>query len=162
MNEEFDKKLCEKYPLIFRDRHAPMNQTCMCWGICAGDGWYNIIDNLCACIQGHIDHSYERIKWNTEWNARVNDPDLEWTAFAAREERPIPEPVEQVVAIQVKEKFGGLRFYYNGGDDYIRGVVSMAETMSYTTCEVCGSPGNLRGKHWVQTLCDEHAPKEKV
>ena len=40
--------------------------------------------------------------------------------------------VEQVVAEQVKEKFGGLRFYYRGGDgdQYIRGMISLAEVLS--------------------------------
>jgi hypothetical protein len=157
MRDELDKKLCEKYPLIFRDRHGDMHNTCMCWGFAHGDGWYNIIDSMCARIQGHIDFSYKQIKWAQEWNGRVNDPDHEWTAIVAREERTVPEAVEQVVATQVKEKFGGLRFYYNGGDDYIRGVVDMAEEMSYCTCEVCGSPGKLRRTGWYHTLCDQHA-----
>lgn len=157
MNDDLDKKLCEKYPLIFRDRNGDMRNTAMCWGFSHGDGWYNIIDAMCARIQGHIDWSYEQIKWAEKWNRNVNDPDYEWTAFVKREERPVPEPVEQVVATQVKEKFGGLRFYYNGGDDYIRGVVGMAEEMSYRTCEVCGSPGKLRRGGWYRTLCDTHA-----
>lgn len=156
MKEELDKQLCEKYPKIFRDRHGDMSKTCMVWGMCCGDGWYNIIDNMCARIQGHIDFSYERIEWDKKWNKNVNDPDYEWIAFVAREERPIREPIEQVVAIQVKEKFGGLRFYYNGGDDYIRGVVDMAEEMSYVTCEECGAPGKPSKEGWIRTLCETH------
>jgi hypothetical protein len=156
VKEELDKQLCENYPKIFADRHGDMSKTCMVWGMCCGDGWYTIIDNMCSRIQGHIDYSYEKIKWDTQWNERVNDPDHVWTAFVERKERPIREPVEQVVAIQVKEKFGGLRFYYSGGDDYIRGVVDMAEEMSYSTCETCGSPGELRKNGWYQTLCDIH------
>ena len=157
MNEELDKKLCEKYPLIFRDRNAPMNQTCMCWGFTCGDGWYNIINLLCSSIQRHIDFTSKQIEWIKEWNERVNDPDHVWTAFGAREERPVPEPVEQVVATQVKEKFGGLRFYYSGGDDYIRGIVDMAEEMSYITCEECGNVGKTVNKNnWLRTLCGEH------
>ncbi len=62
------------------------------------------------------------------------------------------------MAVQVKEKFGGLRFYYSGGDSsYIRGVVDMAEQMSYRTCEVCGAPGKSNGGPYVRTLCDKHA-----
>lgn len=33
--------------------------------------------------------------------------------------------------VQIKEKFGGLRFYYVGGDKYIEGLVAMAEAYSY-------------------------------
>jgi hypothetical protein len=62
----------------------------------------------------------------------------------------------QVVVEQVKEKFGTLRFYYQGGDDYINGVTSLAEHMSGKVCEICGAPGSTGGKGWVQTLCPTH------
>ena len=57
---------------------------------------------------------------------------------------------------QVKEKFGTLRFYYSGGDDYISQLVDSAETQSGKMCEVCGKEGKLRGGGWLKTLCDEH------
>ena len=57
MKQEFDELLCKQYPKIFRDRHAPMTETCMCWGFDVGDGWFNIINQLCANIQHHIDWS---------------------------------------------------------------------------------------------------------
>lgn len=31
MNRELDELLRQRYPSIFRDRHAPMTDTCMCW-----------------------------------------------------------------------------------------------------------------------------------
>jgi hypothetical protein len=54
---------------------------------------------------------------------------------------------------QVKEKFGTLRFYYTGGDDYIRGMVSLAESLTGVTCESCGNVGERRGGGWVHTYC---------
>lgn len=160
MRKELDEKLCNDYPLIFRDRNEDPSKTCMYWGFECSDGWYNIINRLCRSIQGHIDHSYTQIEWDKKWNENVNNPDYEWNAFVPREERVIPEPVEQVIAVQVKEKFGGLRFYYRGGDDYIRGLVRMADEMSYVTCEICGNSGKVRNEGWVRTLCDDHAKKD--
>jgi hypothetical protein len=64
--------------------------------------------------------------------------------------------VPQVVVSQIKEKFGTLRFYYEGGDEYISGIASMAEAMSEITCEECGKPGVLRQGNWMKVLCDEH------
>lgn len=156
MRKELDEALVAKYPLIFRDRHADPSKTCMYWGLAVGDGWYNIIDALCANIQGRIDSRLESINWAEKWNARVNDPELEWDAIVDRKERPVPEAIPQVVATQVKEKFGGLRFYYSGGDDYIDGVVAMAESMSYRTCEECGAPGTSTEGGWIRVLCEEH------
>jgi len=60
MNVMLDKKLCEEYPKIFVNRHGNMASTAMCWGFEHGDGWYNIINNLCRCIQHHIDSTNER------------------------------------------------------------------------------------------------------
>ena len=60
--------------------------------------------------------------------------------------------------LQVKEKFGGLRVYDTGGDEYTSGIIDMAEAISRRTCEVCGSPGKLNSSGlWVKTLCESHA-----
>lgn len=58
---------------------------------------------------------------------------------------------------QVKEKFGGLRFYINTGSDEIYHRISKAEKDSYEICEKCGEKGQLRTDiGWYRTLCDEH------
>lgn len=53
MTKELDERLCQKYPEIFRDRHAPMSQTAMCWGFACGDGWFALIDTLCSELMRH-------------------------------------------------------------------------------------------------------------
>ena len=131
MRAELDRELCEKYPKMMVNRHRDMKETTMCWGFEVGDGWYNIIRNLMSQIQHHID-----------WKNRDS------------------EVVQQVTLDQVKEKFGTLRFYYTGGDDRIRGMVTMAEAMSAVTCEVCGNAGKFRGRNWYYTSCEEHAREE--
>jgi hypothetical protein len=57
---------------------------------------------------------------------------------------------------QIKEKFGGLRFYINAGNDEIWKLISEAEKKSYETCEVCGKPGTQTTGGWISTLCEEH------
>lgn len=81
---------------------------------------------------------------------------------------------------QVKEKFGGLRFYVTWPDpslnhpkrdgeteeDYGKRltaivmewehVVDAVESASYKICEECGKPGEQRGGSWIRTLCDDH------
>jgi hypothetical protein len=69
-----------------------------------------------------------------------------------------PELKPTFAALQVKEKFGGLRFYINGGNDAIENMITQAERLSETTCEVCGKPGRMREKNrWMRTLCDSCA-----
>jgi len=69
----------------------------------------------------------------------------------------------QVIADQVKEKFGTLRFYYHlkgdkineAHDAFIAGMVNFAESMSGMICEGCGAKGKSRRGGWIQTLCDK-------
>lgn len=176
MSPELDKKLCEKYPKIFSQRGGDPTETLMCWGFAHGDGWFNIIDAMCSNIQSHIDWNEKNIAHALKFNEiKRHMHDGEFGLFDSyftgdplfkerrRNEilsgsyRKVPDACAQVVAVQVKEKFGTLRFYYDGGDDYIRGIVSMAESMSAVTCEECGVPGKQRGGGWIQTLCDAHA-----
>lgn len=151
MRSELDKKLVEKYPKIFKDRHGSPMETLMCFGFEHGDGWYNIIDALCANIQHTIDWSHTNNKWDLKWNEE--NPD---------NQRPVREIIPQVVAIQVKEKFGSLRFYTNGVTDEISGIIRMAESMSALTCEECGAPGRRRGRGWIYTACDTHTKPEHL
>lgn len=137
MKEKLEKELFEKYPKIFRQKDLPMTQTCMCWGIDCGDGWYKIIDQLCACIQSHVDSNVRQAEYKAkDTDAKVNPLDF------------------QIEAVQVKQKFGGLRFYTNGYDDYVRGAISVASCMSYNTCEECGSTNDIKQTTgWITPLC---------
>lgn len=59
--------------------------------------------------------------------------------------------------VQVKEKFGGLRFYDDDvglGNEMCK-LIDEAEALSYKTCEQCGEPGVLRRVGWWKTLCDK-------
>jgi hypothetical protein len=134
MKQELDEALCAKYPNIFVNRHGDMKETAMCWGFECGDGWYQVLDSLCGQIQHY-----------TDWNNKNFEKG--YTQY---------KQVPQVVATQVKEKFGGLRFYYDGGDDHISGMVRMAESWAANTCEECGAVGKLRTGGWIRTLCDHH------
>jgi hypothetical protein len=59
-------------------------------------------------------------------------------------------------AIQIKEKFGELRFYVSGNlTTEAQEAISAASRASTCTCESCGAPGestSVRG--WVKTLCE--------
>jgi len=172
MREELDKELVNKYPKIFSE----INFTEI------HNGWFHIIDKMCNLIQRHIDNSNNsririiiknrRIKEAIENNNNIlvlkelaidlfghlDSPTIE--TFINNPEsfyEIVPNKVEQVVASQIKEKFGSLCFYYSGGDDFVDAVIRMAEEMSDVTCEFCGSPGELdTSKGWVQVKCKMH------
>lgn len=94
------------------------------------DGWYGLINSLFCAIETH----------------RVYN---------------MPEELQnEYHAIQIKEKFGQLRVYFNHTTPFINGAIAVAEFMSTSTCEECSLPGQLRGKTWMQCLCDSCYDKE--
>lgn len=114
MKAELEQKLLNDYPTLF-------SSTGFYFGV--NDGWYPLINTLCARIENDI--KYSRM------------------------------PTVEVV--QVKEKFGGLRFYINGGDDRAHAYIAMAEAISFTMCEVCGDTKDIHyTSGWIKTLCKLH------
>ena len=65
--------------------------------------------------------------------------------------------------LQIKEKFGGLRYYVtisgdvdNADNSIIQGIIDMAEQLSFLICEECGGHGRLKSlQGWLKTLCDK-------
>lgn len=166
MKSELQEQLIKKYPVIFRRliqrrrmKKSPKVILPIYFGLEVGDGWYTLIDTLCYQLQ-HYEKTYGIL----------------------------------TIAEQVKEKFGGLRFYISGdlnlkkmkvykrngkwhhtwimnGDVKLRkpekdfdadrihaeihGMISFAESMSYTICEHCGLPGKANDGGWISTQCDK-------
>ena len=65
--------------------------------------------------------------------------------------------------LQVKEKYGQLEFYTQGGDELIDGMIWFAGDLSRHTCEFCGTTKNVnQTEGWIYTVCDECYIKEKI
>ncbi len=136
--DEFARHMEEKYPEMFANPYG---------GFAVGAGWWPVIEALCRQIDSYT-------KWrNTTRESLLKDNPHNY---------PIPDAVPQVVVEQIKEKFGGLRFYYQGGDEFIHGLETMAELWAGHTCEECGMPGKRRSGGWIRTLCDEHEAKRQA
>ena len=176
MNSELEQKIFDKYPKIFGDRSKPMTETCMCWGLEVGDGWYNLIDVLC-----------EAPTYTYSTSVKVDEEDgkrLRIEPYSGSYYFMVEPP--QVIAEQVKEKFGTLRFYYrvefnkdivdlletekypalqkivDRYSNYIDGIVHFAETASGRTCEETGTDGEIHSSGgsragWLKTLNREVA-----
>lgn len=121
-----ESELIKKYPKIFQPYEG--NPYGVNWsGV--PKGWLEVVDKLCGCIQDYIDNTR---RW--EGGKEIITP--------------------QVRCSQVKEKFGGLRFYYDGGDDEVEGMVRMAEWMCENKCQECGSEEDLgKTRGWISVLC---------
>lgn len=77
-----------------------------------------------------------------------------WYPILARLEERLNQLDPDYRVHQIKEKFGTLRFYWEGDIPDGDAIVDEAEAESARTCELCGGPGRLRSKGgWLKTLC---------
>lgn len=167
MNNELDEALCRDFPEIFVDRSGDMTKTAMCWGFSCGDGWEPLIRMACNRIMGPVWNRRSIIEHMKE-TLNVEDKSS-WTDWMretftkenlAKTKLELVELEEQIpVATQVKEKFGGLRFYTTGTNDRDTNIIDSAEAMSYYVCEQCGTMASARlyTYGWHATLCSQHA-----
>ena len=183
MSPSLDIQLCEKYPKIFADRFSKPTDSPIAFGIECGDGWYKVIDMLCMAASNTYSTGI-RIDKEDAAKYGIESPDDE-----AGERYYFSVESPQIVASQIKEKFGSLRFYYRLEFDqrvteliksekypdlqrivenfyvYFDGIVHMAEILSINTCEDTGREGEMHvsnnGKNgWYKTLNAEYAKSE--
>lgn len=149
MDQELQNKLYEKYPQFFVNKDKTPMESPMCFGIEAGNGWYDILSSLCWMIKQHEDNK----RWQKEWEDKKNQEikDSIGISIEGTTEEYFPVKFDQI-----KEKYGGLRVYFSGGDDYVEGLVSMAEAMSYKVCDVCGNKGEANKGGWISVRCEVH------
>lgn len=134
MNLRNDRYLCKKFPFLFSDRRASMQNTAMCWGFQCGNGWYKIIKEAAAKLEPLIIDCLVKDPVNALYHPRASD---------------------------IKEKYGTLRFYLSSGTDEMYAIVFAAEKKSTKVCEQCGQPGKMRGRNWYYVSCKKHVREEE-
>ena len=137
MTPEQDKLLCEKYPKIFAQRHMPMDQTCMCWGLDTLGGWAKLIDELCGRLQAIADTVGIQV---VATQVKEKYAGLRFYYVADGEGCKLPEEEARV------------------WHDIIDDLVEKACSESEQTCEECGKHGEVVVRHgWWMTRCKEHS-----
>jgi hypothetical protein len=110
------KELIQKYPRIFPPlEDGKVNKKY----IMVPEGWVRVLDHFFSCIQQHVD-TYQHYD---------------------HEGRKHTCP--QVVATDLGELFGVIKFSYEGGDAHVAGMLRMAQTVCENICCVCSSPNDL-------------------
>jgi hypothetical protein len=165
----FTKKMCRKFPLLFANRDD-FHLEC-------GEGWHDLIWELCEKLEpilkqelaenpasdcAHCGHSYDvhackspnRKQGRCLAILNVEPPSTNYIACCCDQWQPnLP------YVTQIKEKFGGLRFYTsNSSSAKFYAHIAAAEQQSFVTCENCAQPGDsIMRRGWLVTLCDECA-----
>lgn len=135
-----DSRLFKSYPLIFRAagnlhhyQHSPIAHR----GIECGEGWYPIIEDMAAWLEG------------------------EASALKAAGKRPpvIVQVKEKFGTLTVHVGGFPVKRYFSE----LRPRLDAAIERSKTVCEICGASGTFREDGWARTRCDKcEAEKAKA
>jgi len=176
MNRANTEKLFRDFPKLFpKENMGDPRVSLMCFGFECGDGWFDIIYDLCSHIQDRIDHHWQSPSPKQTLRGKlINLAPRKWRIWLRKKFIPykhIKMCPDQITVVQVKEKYGTLRFYTNtmGAlvneddpkewvvDHVMDGIIAHACYKSGMTCEICGERGRRYTSGWHTTLCDKHA-----
>lgn len=183
MKKELEQNLFAKFPLLYADKDESISFSLMRFGFCVGDGWYNLIYDLSMKLEAEIKELKKTIKdpackqcsclLTEHFGSSTPNPGKCMAIkkkFGSKEKPPknyYACPCDKFKdsyprAVQVKEKFGGLRFYMSLTNDKISELIREAEKKSVTICEECGESGQIRNGSWIRCLCDSCCSKEAL
>ena len=168
MNNKNTKKLIDKYPKLFVQHSLPCTQTSMCWLFECGDGWFELLDNLCDRLQFDTDRNgYPQIEF-TQIKEKFGSGRFYYTST--------PTVRENIFKLYgFKYIFNHYYWGYSRGvlklgcigiqffDENLfrhqgvqEGVISVFEDLAGKTCEKCGKMDVVKQTEgWIVTLCPE-------
>lgn len=133
MNEENTRRIFEDFPFLFKHKEN-LRASLMGFGFECGDGWFDLIYNLCK----DIGKEYRKMDEN------------------ARETFYVQQVKEKFAGLRF--------YTSHLGNEKISDLIEEAENKSYKICELCGnetgsvhtsSPSGVGG--WYRTLCEKCA-----
>lgn len=148
LNKENTQKLIDRFGM-FRKNIDPTLPFPM-FGIECGDGWFDLIWNLCLELEKLDDKNLAEIKDNKKAKHLLQGYSVGLEVH------------------QVKEKFGSLRFYVSsstnemqGITNEMQGVINKAGGDSSYICELCGEDAIMcDSDKWIRTMCPDCANKD--
>lgn len=147
----FVNELHGKFPIIFRTKEP----------LWCENGWYDLIYTLCQELET-IALSQKAPASQTWFQQKCFDLfsriDLELKYIPVKIiDWCMPEQDSRLLVVQIKQKFGGLRFYTVNHTDEVLQLITAAEDKSFTICEMCGQPGKTYSiRYWLTSLCEHH------
>ena len=126
--KQFNKELCEKYPWLI-----PTNR----W---TGE------------VVEDYDYDYTELDQMPDgWRIAFGDQMVE----ELNQELVTGGFVNDYRITQIKEKYGGLRWYDNGNTKEGYNIINKYESLSRRTCICCGKPAKYITLGWISPFCED-------
>ena len=122
MSPHLEEKLYREFPDLFEYAIPGRSKVeyPIEYGIECGDGWFHPIFTLCCMIHNEFINRQRDIEFTKRHNERVDAGEL------IGKRRRVPKKIKYPKVVQIKSKFGSLRFYVNNT------TTEMASAISYT------------------------------
>jgi len=148
INREENKRLCNTYPfLIPSNRFSGKRINCGEKGF-----WPGAPDEI--------------PEWDYEYTELDDMPDGWRIAFGEQmcaeiKQALLDEGGEKLLdeyrIVQIKEKYGSLRWYDSWTTERIQQIIDKYENLSMRTCIHCGRPATKISRGWISPYCDKCA-----
>lgn len=146
--KEYNKKLIEKYPFLIPRNPFSGKSIIDCAGPHGEKGFWP------GEPDAHPAYDYEYTvldEMPDGWRAAFGEQMCE----ELKEELIKENSLEKYRIIQIKEKYGYLRWYDNFGSEEHYNLIDKYERLSKRTCITCGAPAKWISKGWISPYCDE-------
>ena len=156
-------KLMGEFPILFRDRNKPMTQTCMCWGIECGIGWYEPIYNLCCKLESLNEFFFK----NNGFIVKADQVKEKYGCLTWYWSFDKASPGEWTDADSENWESPKYRHFRHACTSIVEHLISNAETDCFNTCEECGArigfiwTPRYETVGWVKYICKDCYEKMK-
>lgn len=146
--KEKNKELCKQYPFLIP------------WNRWSG----KLITDCAAGEKGYWPGEPDKLpEYDYEYTELDNMPDGWRIAFGEQMCEEIREALiddgdlDKYRTVEIKEKYGSLRWYDNGckAGSKVHDIIRKYEYMSAETCIVCGKPATRITLGWISPFCDD-------
>lgn len=117
MDKKFQTYLINKFPNLYKTESLPFSKS----GFECDDGWFKLI----LWLSRYLTHY---IKLQNQFAEKYPDT---------------YHPVEEIKVLQVKEKFGILKYLTSGGNEHTKSAIGFAEYISGFICERSGRTNDV-------------------
>jgi len=173
MDEQHELMLVKRFPTIFRDYKGSIYETCMGWGICCGNGWFQLLWKACEEVEKALDgtgiilvadqvkEKFAGLRFYYHFeNVPETPPLLYW----------LGKRLDWVTSKMCRVGQYRLRWWlhrqrrrvFETRMEQAGSAVSRAEEKSYETCEDCGRPGKRHGGFYIFTSCESCFIKSEI
>ena len=146
--KEKNKELCEKYPFLIPSNRWSGKRITDCCGLDGEEGYWP------GEPEEHpeYDWSYTELDempfgWKKAFGEQICEEIMQ--------ELVEHDCVDQYRILDIKEKYGSLRWYDSGGTEKIYNeIIPKYEALSEKTCIRCGAPATKISTGWISPWCD--------